>query len=62
MYMATIMQDGNFSAEHLKPRRADDDVPLNEGSGFMVTDGPYKAHLAEALETKQVSSCNCRHL
>ena len=48
------MLDGNFHAEHLKPRRADDDVPINEGTGFMVTDAPYRQHLQEAKETKEV--------
>ena len=49
-----VMLDGNFHAEHLRPRRADDDVPINEGTGFMVRDDVYQKHLAEAKESKDV--------
>ncbi len=45
-----LMLDGNFSAEHLKPQRADDDVPINEGTGFMVSDSAYQKHLTEATQ------------
>ncbi len=51
-----LMLDGNFSAEHLKPRRADDDVPISEGTGFMVSDAEYQHHLTEASKEKPVRS------
>ena len=54
MAIVPLMLDGNFHAEHLHLRRADDDVPINEGTGFMVTDAPYQAHLAEATESREV--------
>ena len=28
--------DGNFQAEHMKMRNPENDVPLSEGTGFMV--------------------------
>lgn len=40
--------DGNFSAEHLKMRRPEDDVILSDG------DDTYKKHLAVAIEHKEV--------
>jgi hypothetical protein len=46
--------DGNFKAEQIKMRRPEDDVALIDGEGYMVTDGPYREHLREAVETKEV--------
>ena len=52
--MQTFVVDGNFSAEHLKMRQPANDVSIADGHGFMVTDGPYKRHLVEANEDRQV--------
>ena len=52
--MQTFVVDGNFSAEHLKMRQPANDVSIADGHGFMVTDGPYKQHLVEANEDRQV--------
>ena len=46
--------DGNFSAEHLKMRSPKEDVSLADGHGFMVTEEPYKCHLKEAVEVREV--------
>ena len=54
--MPKIMVDGWFGAQHLKMKYPEDDVPLADGYGFMVTDAPYKAHLAVALESYQVTA------
>lgn len=35
-------------------RRPEDDVALIDGEGYMVTDGPYREHLREAVEAKEV--------
>ena len=48
--------DGNFSAEHMKMRRSDDDVNLTEGTGFMVESTRYKAHLNAAQDMKMASN------
>lgn len=49
-----MVMDGNFTAEHLRTRRPDDDVWLGDGHGFMVAEARYKIHLAAAKESKQV--------
>ena len=46
--------DGNFSAEHMAMRRPDDDVPITDGTGFMVGAERYKTHLATAAEPRRV--------
>jgi hypothetical protein len=48
--------DGNFQAEHMKMRNPENDVPLSEGAGFMVSRLPYESHLRSAFERQQVSS------
>ncbi|KAH9017901.1 hypothetical protein EDB85DRAFT_1874184, partial [Lactarius pseudohatsudake] len=41
--------DGNFQAEHMKMRNPDNDIPLSERTGFMVSQKPYKLHLKSAV-------------
>lgn len=49
-----IVTDGNMKAEHMRNDRADDDVALTDGTGFMVSTLPYLQHLATTKEPKQV--------
>lgn len=51
--------DGNFQAEHMKMRNPENDVPLSDGTGFMVSRIPYELHLKSAAERRQVSSIFC---
>ena len=53
-----ITMDGNFSADHIKMRNPGDDVNLTNGTGFMVEDQDYQAHLQIAKEIKGVSKHN----
>ena len=48
--------DGNFQAEHMKMKNPENDVPLSNGTGFMVSKEPYESHLKSAVERVQVSS------
>jgi hypothetical protein len=50
------MMDGNFQAEHMKMRNPENDVPLTDGTGFMVSQIPYESHLKSAIERRQVST------
>lgn len=47
--------DGNFKAEHLRDKRAEDQVWLVDGLGFMVTRAPYHSYLAGTHHPKEVS-------
>lgn len=46
--------DGNFSLEHMRMKKSEDDVFLSDGEGYMVALGPYRAHLEGSSETTQV--------
>ena len=54
--MRSLVIDGNFMANHIKLKRAADDVWLTDREGMMTARAPYKAHLAVAMETKEVKS------
>lgn len=46
--------DGNFSAEHMRCRTGEKDVPLSAGMAFMANPDSYKAHLSSGKESIQV--------
>ena len=48
--MPSVVLDGNFTAQHRRMKRPEDDVPIADGHAFMVRKGPYKAHLAATLK------------
>jgi len=50
----TITVDGNFHADHIKMRRPDLDISLNNGQGFMAEDGRYMEYLSVAKEPSLV--------
>jgi len=54
IYQRSIVADGNFKLENVKPRCPENDVFLSDGRGFMVEDKPYQAHIAASIEVKQV--------
>ncbi|KAF8274718.1 hypothetical protein EI94DRAFT_1768561 [Lactarius quietus] len=62
LFMQGFMMDGNFQAEHMKMRNPENDVPLSEGTGFMVSRKPYELHLQSALERWQRSMCHDHHV
>jgi len=47
--------DGNFSAEHMKMRRKDDDATMTNGTGFMTESTRYAEHLHIAKGNTEVS-------
>jgi len=59
LFMQGFMIDGNFQAEHMRMRNPENDVPLSDGTGFMVSKKPYESHLKLAVERWQVSSISC---
>ncbi|KAH9172242.1 hypothetical protein EDB89DRAFT_2114234 [Lactarius sanguifluus] len=50
----TFIMDGNFSAEHMRCRTGETDVPLSSGMAFMANPNSYKAHLHSGQESSQV--------
>jgi Kyakuja-Dileera-Zisupton transposase len=46
--------DGNFSAEHMRCRTGEADIPLATGMAFMANPDSYKAHLNSGQEIDQV--------
>ncbi|KAI1790343.1 hypothetical protein LXA43DRAFT_1095489 [Ganoderma leucocontextum] len=57
-YTRSVVLDGNFSAQHRKMRKPEDDVAIADGHVFMVTDGPYKDHLKTATDIYDKSTCH----
>ena len=64
-YTRTINLDGNFKAEHMRMRHPDNDIPIADGTGFMVGTRRYKDYLTETAEEKRVRSllslATCAH-
>jgi hypothetical protein len=46
--------DGNFTAQHMKMRKPENDVPLSDGLAYMVGNGPYQKHIAQAANNEEV--------
>ncbi|KAG1887203.1 hypothetical protein F4604DRAFT_1917014 [Suillus subluteus] len=58
LYSRSLVMDGNFKAEHMFPANPTNEVALTDGLGFMVGDGRYKLHLAEAQDIVHWLDCN----
>lgn len=46
--------DGNFTAQHMKMRRPEDDVWLSDGLAYMVANRPYGDHVSKAADNEEV--------
>ena len=46
--------DGNFKAEHMKPKNAEAEIWLMDGKGYMVTLGAYKNYIARTVNKFEV--------
>ncbi|KAI6007748.1 hypothetical protein F5J12DRAFT_892618 [Pisolithus orientalis] len=56
--MRQYVMDGNFTAQHMKMNKPELDVSLADGTGYMVAEKPYQAHLEQSLDNKERSTCN----
>ena len=54
--------DGNFKAEHMRPRNSENEVWLMDGMGFMATMPEYKDYLAGTLNRVEVGDYTCHAL
>jgi hypothetical protein len=53
--MRSFVVDGNFTADHIKQTRPNDDVWLTEGEGVMTERTSYDAHIKAAKDIPDVS-------
>jgi hypothetical protein len=53
-FRRVLVTDGDFSLEHMRMQRPDLDVGLTDGEGYMVESAPYRQHLEESIEVKEV--------
>ncbi|KAI6012412.1 hypothetical protein F5J12DRAFT_717717 [Pisolithus orientalis] len=56
--MRQYVMDGNFTAQHMKMNKPELDVSLADGTGYMVAEKPYQAHLERSLDNKERSTCS----
>lgn len=54
LYRRSITADGFFSAEHMKMKHGDRDIPLSNGKAFMVETKRYMEHLQTGAEKIEV--------
>jgi hypothetical protein len=53
--MRSFVVDGNFTADHIKQTRSNDDVWLTAGEGMMTERTSYDAHIKAAKDIPDVS-------
>ena len=53
--MRSFVVDGNFTADHIKQTRPNDDVWLTNGEGMMTEKTSYNAHMKAAKDIPDVS-------
>jgi len=53
--MRSFVVDGNFTADHIKQTRPNDDVWLTNGEGMMTERTSYDAHIKAAKDIPDVS-------
>ena len=54
LYTRSIVIDGNFTADHLKMKRPENDIALTPGARYMVEPTRYQAHLESAIDHREV--------
>ena len=52
--------DGNFTAEQMRMRRPENDVPIIPGSMFIVNPTLYEEHIRDAVDGTEVSHLTVR--
>ena len=46
--------DGNFTAQHMKMHKPEDDIPFSDGLAYMVANKPYQKHVAHATNNEKI--------
>ena len=55
MVASQYVVNENFTAQHMKMKRPQDDIFLANGLAYMVKDKPYQNHVSSAPNNKEVS-------
>jgi hypothetical protein len=53
-----MVGDGNFSMQNMHMKKPLEDVALTLNEGYGVEDVPYRVHLSESVESKEVLLSN----
>ncbi|KAN0128798.1 hypothetical protein V8E53_013385 [Lactarius tabidus] len=59
LFMQGFMMDGNFKAGYMKMRNPETNIPLSEGTEFMVSQLPYELHLQ--ADSHKRPTCHDHH-
>ena len=54
LYTRSIVINGNFTADHLKMKRPENDISLGPGARYMVEPTRYQQHLESAVDHREV--------
>jgi hypothetical protein len=46
--------DGNFTAQHMKMHKPENDIPLLDRLAYMVANEPYQKYIAQAANNEEV--------
>ncbi|KAJ7186909.1 hypothetical protein C8R46DRAFT_1206901 [Mycena filopes] len=57
LYMLLLAMDANFRLKSRLRANAREDLPLGDGWGHLVEEGPYRTHLRAYVAEKDVSTC-----
>jgi hypothetical protein len=58
LYRRVMVGDGNFSMQNMHMKKPLEDVALTLNEGYGVEDVPYRVHLSESVESKEVLLSN----
>src|SRR5882762_2335433 len=57
-----MVADGNFSMQNMHMKKPLEDVALTDKEGYGVEDKPYRVHLSESIDSKEVLLSNDDHI
>ena len=57
-----MVADGNFSMQNMHMKKPLEDVALTDKEGYGVEDKPYRVHLSESIDSKEVLLSNEDHI
>lgn len=58
LYRRVMVGDGNFSMQNMHMKKPLEDVALTVNEAYTVEDMPYRVHLSESVDCKEVLLSN----